>query len=180
MRYCVVIFLSLILFNCSNTKTVFWCGDHACKNNKEKKAYFKENMVVEIKELNKNKKKDKSNMDIIKETFSPKNKKQIKEEKKLAKQLLKDEKKRLKEEKKLAKIYQANEKKKIKKDKKLAKKLKKDKKKMKKNSTNKQLDKIFTKDSTLDSSDKFTDIVNKILKRNKNKPFPDINSINLE
>ena len=31
------------------------CGDHACANNKEKEAYFKKTMIVEVRNLDKNK-----------------------------------------------------------------------------------------------------------------------------
>ena len=52
------LFLICILFmiiSCSSNKSVYWCGDHACINKKEKKSYFKKTMIVEIKNLkNKN------------------------------------------------------------------------------------------------------------------------------
>ena len=43
-------YLFLIISCCSN-KGVYWCGDHPCINKKEKEAYFKKTMIVEIKEL---------------------------------------------------------------------------------------------------------------------------------
>ena len=42
-----------LLYSCTNNKTVYWCGDHACINKKEKEAYFKKTMIVEIRELSK-------------------------------------------------------------------------------------------------------------------------------
>ena len=50
MKYLILLIFSLLLFSCSNGKRVYWCGDHACINNKEKESYFKKTMVVEIKE----------------------------------------------------------------------------------------------------------------------------------
>ena len=40
-----------MLFSCTSGKTVYWCGDHPCINNKEKEAYFKKTMIVEVKEI---------------------------------------------------------------------------------------------------------------------------------
>ena len=54
--YNFINFLTFIVC-CSNGKRVYWCGDHACINNKEKEAYFKKTMIVEIKELSKRIKK---------------------------------------------------------------------------------------------------------------------------
>ena len=43
MRYLILLICSLLLFACSNGKRVYWCGDHACINNKERESYFKKN-----------------------------------------------------------------------------------------------------------------------------------------
>ena len=51
MKNLYIIFIFLIISNCSSNKGVYWCGDHACVNKKEKEAYFKKNMIVEIKNL---------------------------------------------------------------------------------------------------------------------------------
>ena len=51
--YFLLIFF--IIVSCSSSKQVYWCGDHPCVNKKEKIAYFKETMIVEIKELDKKK-----------------------------------------------------------------------------------------------------------------------------
>ena len=37
----------IFIISCSPNKGVYWCGDHACANNKEKEAYFKKTMIVE-------------------------------------------------------------------------------------------------------------------------------------
>ena len=48
------------MISCSNNKGVYWCGDHPCINNKEKEAYFKKTMIVEVKNFNKDKSKNDS------------------------------------------------------------------------------------------------------------------------
>ena len=51
-------FIYLLIFafiiSCSNNKEVYWCGDHACADKKEKESYFKKTMIVEVRNLNKN------------------------------------------------------------------------------------------------------------------------------
>ena len=49
-RYINLFFL-VFLIGCSTNNEVFWCGDHACVNKKEKEKYFMENMIVEIKNI---------------------------------------------------------------------------------------------------------------------------------
>ena len=51
----VYIYFTVLVFiiSCSANNGVYWCGDHACANNKEKEAYFKKTMIVEVKNLNK-------------------------------------------------------------------------------------------------------------------------------
>ena len=56
MKYFIVL-LFIILLSCTNKKEVYWCGDHACINNKEKKAYFKKTMIVEVRKFSKQNKK---------------------------------------------------------------------------------------------------------------------------
>ena len=51
------ILIFLITVSCTNKpKTIFFCGDHECINNKEAKQYFEENLSIEVKLLS-NKKK---------------------------------------------------------------------------------------------------------------------------
>jgi len=99
MKYLILLIFSLLVFACSNGKRVYWCGDHACINNKEKEAYFKKTMIVEIRELSKQNKKSKSELEIIKKQAGLEQKKEIKNEKELAKQVRLDKKRRIKEEK---------------------------------------------------------------------------------
>ena len=132
MKYFIVL-LFLILLSCTNKNEVYWCGDHACINNKEKKAYFEKTLITEIKDFTKRKRK-KSQFEIIKEKAGldlDKEKEEefedkikvlsTKEQKALAKQLRLEEKQRIKEEKDLAKQLRLEEKQRIKEEKKLAK-----------------------------------------------------------
>ena len=120
MKLLFLLIFSLLLFACSDSKKVYWCGDHACINDKEKEAYFKKTMIVEIRELSKKNKKSKSEVEIIKKQAGLEQKKEIKNEKELAKQVRLEEKRRIKEEKDLAKQARLEEKRRIKEQKELA------------------------------------------------------------
>ena len=121
MKYLIFLIFPFLFFACSTGKKVYWCGDHACINNKEKETYFKKTMIVEIRELDKKDKESKSGIDIIKKQFDLENKKKIKEEKKSAKQTHLEKKRKIKEEKELAKQARLAEKKRIKEEKELSK-----------------------------------------------------------
>ena len=156
MKYLILLIFSLLLFACSNGKRVYWCGDHACINNKEKEAYFKKSMIVEIKELSKQNKKSKSELEIIKKQAGLEQKKEIKNEKALAKQVRLEEIKIIKEEKKSFK-------KKI---------LKTENVPLKKEVI------INTGTARINiSSTEFKELVEKITKKNMFKPYPNINTI---
>jgi len=192
MKYLILLIFSLLLFACSSSKRVYWCGDHACINNKEKKAYFKKTMIVEIKELGKQNKKSKSELEIIKKQAGLEQKKEIKNEKALAKQARLDEKRRIKEEKKLAKQARLDEKRRMKEEKELAKQarleeikiIKEEKKSSKKKILKTEivpLEKeviINTGTARINiSSTEFKELVEKITKKNMFKPYPNINAI---
>ena len=66
MKALTLLIFTFLLFACSNTKKVYWCGDHACINNKEKEIYFKKTMIVEIRDFTKQNKKSKSEIEKIK------------------------------------------------------------------------------------------------------------------
>ena len=51
MKNLFFIFILFMVVACNNNKSVYWCGDHPCINKKEKEAYFKKTMIVEIKNL---------------------------------------------------------------------------------------------------------------------------------
>ena len=88
----------LLLVSCSNNKAIYWCGDHPCINKKERKAYFRETMIVEMKQIDK-KKYSYSEIQKITEQAQINEKKRIKEEK-IESKLTKLEQKRLIKEKK--------------------------------------------------------------------------------
>jgi hypothetical protein len=53
-----LIFLFLFaLSGCGKPKTVFICGDHLCVNKSEAEKYFEENLTLEVKIINKKKKR---------------------------------------------------------------------------------------------------------------------------
>ena len=116
--------LFFVIVSCSNNKVSYWCGDHPCINKKEKEAYFKKTMIVEMKTLKKKNANDSSEIEKIIEQTRIKEKKRIKNEKALAKQAKLDEKNRIKEEKVLAKQAKLDEKNRIKEEKALAKQIK--------------------------------------------------------
>jgi len=141
------IFLFFVIA-CVNNKGVYWCGDHPCMNDKEKQAYFKKTMTVEVKEISSENYEEDSEMKKLLEQAKDEEKERIlneidlkkkeksdekhriKEEKELAKQAKLDEKRRIKEEKELAKQAKLDEKRRIKEEKELAKKIKLDEKKI--------------------------------------------------
>ena len=159
MRFIIIfVFLSL-LFSCANNRSVYWCGDHACVNNKEKKSYFKKNMIVEKRKLTKDNKLNKSEFEKIKKRAKLDQKRRINEEKEAAKQAKLDEKRKIKEEKELKKKI-------IKEDKLLDKKSKK----------NKNLS-TYKKADIIISNNEFSDLKDNVIKKNMLRPYPDINDI---
>ena len=193
MKNFFFLFILLLTISCASNKGVYWCGDHPCINKKEKEAYFKKNMVVEMRSAKKTDYKNNSEIEQLMQEAGKKEKIRIKndkssskqirlEEKKLAKQIELDEKKQIKEEKKLAKKIKLEEKKQIKEEKKLAKKIKLEEKKQnkkKKKSSIKKIDGNNEKQlkKTEINLSEFSEIVEKITRKNAIKPYPDINDI---
>ena len=190
MKYLILLILSLLVFACSNGKRVYWCGDHACINNKEKEAYFKKTMIVEIRELSKQNKKSKSELEIIKKQAGLEQKKEIKNEKELAKQVRLDKKRRIKEEKELAKQVRLDKKRRIKEEKELAKQVRLEEKKIIKEEKKSYKKKILkTENVPLEKeivintaiariniySNEFKELVEKITNKNMFRPYPNIN-----
>ena len=62
MKKIFFLFLIIILSSCSKPKTVLICGDHVCINKTEAKRYFEENLSLEVRIIN-NQKKD--NIDLV-------------------------------------------------------------------------------------------------------------------
>ena len=192
MKYSILLIFSLLLFSCSNGKKVYWCGDHACINNKEKETYFKKTMIVEIKELSKQNRKSKSELEIIKKQAGLEQKEEIKNEKELARQARLDEKRRMKEEKELARQARLDEKRRMKEEEELARqahleeiKIIKDEKKTSKKKILKTENVPLEKEVIINtgtariniSSTEFKELVEKITKKNMFKPYPNINTI---
>ena len=114
MKILLYLFLLFFLVGCeSYSKKVYWCGDHPCINKKEREAYFKKTMIVEVKEFEKKDKKSNSEIEKIINQAKLDEKKRIKDEKALAKQAKLDEKRRIAEEKALAKQAKLDEKRRI-------------------------------------------------------------------
>ena len=174
MKNLFFLFMLLMIISCSANKGVYWCGDHSCKNKKEKEAYFKKTMIVEIKTSKNKNYKNNSEIEKIMQEAQSKAKKIIKVEKDLAKQTKLEEKMRIKEEKNLAKQIKLEEKMRIK-----------DEKKSSKRkiivSQKKQLKKKVDLDAGITNTEiklgKFSELVEKITKKNTFRPYPDINDV---
>ncbi len=182
MKIFFFLFILLLTISCGSNKGVYWCGDHPCINKKEKEAYFKKNMVVEMRSAKKTDYKNNSEIKQLMQEAEGKEKIRIKndkssskqvrlEEKKLAKQIELEEKRQIKEEKKLAKQIELEEKRRIKEEKKQNKKKKKSSIKKIDGNNEKQLKK------TEINLSEFSEIVEKITKKNAIKAYPDINDI---
>ena len=204
-NYFIAAIFVIITTSCSTNKNVYWCGDHPCINNKEKEAYFKKTMIVEIRELKKDTFKKKTDNQKIIEQAAKKEKIRIKKEKDLLnqekldekikkkreKELLKqaklEEKIRIKNEKKMAKQAEIDKKKRLKAEKELAKEIEvEEKMQTKKNKKitrkeNKKAKEVVKLEASVDnvkiSLNKFSEIVEKINNRNNLRPYPDINDI---
>ena len=154
MKNLFYLIIFFVIIGCSTNKVVYWCGDHPCINKKEKEAYFRKTMVVEMKELKKTNINNNSEIEKIIQQAKLDEKQRIEQEKDLIKQAKLDEKKRIKEEKNLT-----NQ---IKKDR----------------ETSKQKVLIDTGFANIEiEATKFKELVEKITKKNLFRPYPDINDI---
>ena len=181
-----------LIFSCTNNKSVYWCGDHPCINNKEKEAYFKKTMIVEVRELKKESNKDISEFEKLLKQAQVDEKKRIMSEKELIKQSMLDEKRRIKEEKEWAKQVRLEEKRRIEEKKKLSKQARLEEKREKNNIwkdekklPKKEVSKTKNKETAINidmastniSSAKFKELAERITLKNKFRPFPNINDI---
>ena len=192
MKNLFFLFILFIIISCNPNRDVYWCGDHPCINKKEKEAYFKKTMIVEIKGSKNKNYKNISEIEKIMQEAQSKEKKRIKDEKDLTKQIKLEQKKQIKEEKNLAKQLKLEEKKRIKEEKNLARQIKlkekrriKDEKKSSKRkiivSQKKQLKKKVDLGAGIANTEiklgKFSELAGKIIKKNTFRPYPDINDI---
>ena len=65
MRVYIYLIIFILIGSCASNNEVYWCGDHACANNKEKEAYFKKTMIVEVRSLDKKNKEPLSTNQMI-------------------------------------------------------------------------------------------------------------------
>jgi len=106
MKYFILFLIFLFLQSCSKPKTVLICGDHICINRAEAEQYFEENLTIEVKIIDKNKKividlvqlnlKD-SSIDNRQINIEPKKKKKVTLENKINKKVKKNDIKQNKE-----------------------------------------------------------------------------------
>ena len=63
MKNYLYILIFFFILSCSAGKSVYWCGDHPCINKKEKEAYFKKTMIVEVRDIKKKSYKNNSEIE---------------------------------------------------------------------------------------------------------------------
>ena len=180
-NYIYLLFLFALISCASEDKYVYWCGDHPCANKKERKNYFKENMIVELRKVSKSKEKvNTSEIDKIIEKANKEDKRGLKKDKNKIKQARMTEKQKLKEEKRLEKLARINDKQKLKEQRrleKLAKKEEKNRIKKEKKLAKKKIIKKEDKNNTLLDASDIQKIAENIAGKNKNRPYPQINSV---
>ena len=176
LKFYIILFLFILVSCSARENQVYWCGDHACKNSKERKLYFEKTLVMEVRTI------DKSKKSLIDED---KYKKLIEEDKKNKKIIKLEKNKNIKTNDKKNKIAKINTKKSISKIETNNEKI------VTKEDTNSQslerkqvAKKVLKKDHDknkvnmkkyLDKHDDFDTIVEIIVSNNQNKPYPDIN-----
>ena len=58
MKFVLMILLFFLLQGCNKPKSVFICGDHECINKLEAEQYFEENLSIEVRIIDSQKKKE--------------------------------------------------------------------------------------------------------------------------
>jgi len=175
--------LLILLTSCAENKSVYWCGDHACINKKEREAYFKKTMIVEKKIINKdNNKKDLTKSEEIIKKAKANEKKRIANEKNIKKEKKLEQKRLKKEQKKQIKNAKLEEKRLKKEERKIAKKIQEEEKKSKNKLIKKEETKVTKHEKTTSFSSslqnvEFEQIKDQIIKKNLIRPYPDINDI---
>ena len=139
-------------------------------------------MTVEVREIKSESKKNISEIEKITKKIEMNQKKDKVKKKNLAKQIKLEEKRRVQEEKALAKQIKLEEKRRVQEEKALAKQIKiKEKNNLEKNIESSEKKEMTTKTSQSsidnDYSISFNKLVEKIIKRNSFRPYPDINDI---
>ena len=162
MKILVCLIILFILTSCSTDKDTFWCGDHPCINKKEKEAYFKKTMIVEIKDLKKKTSQSNSEIEKIIQQAQKGEKIRIKDEKIVAKQAKLEAKRKKEEEKSLSRQIEMDQSSIIKK-------------KERKSKQSVNIDTV--NESPTANLANFNKLLEKITKRNISRPYPDINDI---
>ena len=181
MKNLFYLLLFFIIINCSTDKEVYWCGDRPCVNKKDRENYFKETMIVEIKELKKTSRGN-SEMEQIMQQAGVEQKRRIVNEKVLSKESRLEEKRRIKKEKNIIKHAKLEEKRRIKKEKNLIKQAKLEERRRIKEEKElvKQIErdekKMIKSEKKLAKQTKHDE--NKIIKKEKekSKPYTDVDS----
>ncbi len=62
MKKSLLLLIFLIFVGCNKPKTVLICGDHVCINKTEAEQYFEDNLILEVKIIDK---KTKKNFDLV-------------------------------------------------------------------------------------------------------------------
>ena len=172
MKITVSFILLFFIFSCSNNKVVYWCGDHACINKKEREAHFKKTLTVEVKNINNDNLKNDSSIKKIQDQVFISDKKR----KELDKQAKIDQKKEIQKQKELDKQSKLEQKKEIQKQKELDKQSKLE--QTKEIPKEKNISKDLKQDELVNkNTDKFSQILERITGKNFTKPFPNINDI---
>ena len=190
MKITVSFILLFFISSCSNNKVVYWCGDHACINKKEREAHFKKTLTVEVKNINNDNLKndssikkiqdqvfisDKKRKELDKQAKIDK-KKEIQIQKELDKQAKIDQKKEIQKQKELDKQSKLEQKKEIQKQKELDKQSKLE--QTKEIPKEKNISRDLKQDELVNkNTDKFSQILERITGKNFTKPFPNINDI---
>ena len=172
----------MLLISCSGNKSVYWCGDHACINKKEKEAYFKKTMIVEKKIISEKNRKDMTKSEEIIKKAKKNEKKRIANEKMMEKEKKLEQKRLKKEQKEQAKNAKLEKKRLKKEEKDLAKKINKSEKKNKDKLIKKEKTEVTDHENTSSFSSslqsaEFEQIKERIIKKNLIRPYPDINDI---
>ena len=169
----------ILIISCSTNKGVYWCGDHVCANNKEKEAYFKKTMIVEVRNLNKN---DSETNTINQKILNlPKSKKKAVEQNiNLEEKQRLEEEQRAKDEKEIEKQIELQEKKLAKQQRNLEEQIDLEEKeeiitKKKKEKNLSTINKV-AENNEINSKD-FDELVENILTRNSTRSYPKINDI---
>ena len=179
MKTILYLIILFIFTSCSTDKDTYWCGDHPCINKKEKEAYFKKTMIIEIKNLEKKTSKNNSEIQKIIQQARRGEKKRIKE-KNMAKQEKLEDKRKKKEEKNMAKQAKLEDKRKKNEEKYLTKQIERDEARIIKKKKKTSIQSVNTNtgiESPATISTNFHKLVEKITKKNILRPYPDINDI---